>query len=649
MAVLIGIIGSLIIWIVTPFNNFSLNNGYITDSYLPIAALALMLIIVLVINPVIGLFSRERMMKKRELGIIFAMLLLATIIPGQGLMRMLPYTLARTVTEANGNSAFAALLAKLNLPAALFPGSTAYGASNPASEKLFLGLPVNEAIPWQAWLAPLASWGVFTMFTWIMMGAMALIVYSQWRKNEKLSFPVVEVQEAFIAEPAPGKLIADIYRSKSFWTGFILVTALYSFNMLAAYFPDNVPALPLIFDITGVFTEPPLSYLPTQFVKVQIFFLFIAAGFFMSFRMGFSIWVFTAIYNFYNAFGRMYVPNFSPASVSDHRYGGMLVLTAYILWTGRAYWAFVLKAMFLRVRTDEGMRNAFAGWAFVIGTAGGILWMCWIGLGLWALYYTFLTFMITLLIMRFIAETGMPFMRIDTGQRSFLMDLFPGSMMTGAAAYFSGIHPLWTSHGSRMNFGALILHAIGINDDAPDRAKARLATGLLLLSIVGIIVGGAAHLVSAYRATPGIAGYESIQWGSETIVNAQSYDLSRLDKNMYGKGITHNRPLHIAVGAVITGALQWLCITFPSWPLHPIGIIIAMTWFGQVSWLSILIGWGIKGLLVRFGGSRLLRQAKPFFIGIIAGEVIAFLLWAVVAAVLAFNGLPYVKVEFQPK
>lgn len=649
MAILTGFLGSVIIWIITPFNNFSLNNGYITDSYLPIAALAIMLIIVLAVNPIIGLFSRERMFKKRELAIIFSMLLIATVIPGQGLMRMLPYTLARTVTEANGNNAFGALLAKIHLPAALFPGNTAYGASNPAAEKLFLGLTKAEAIPWQAWLAPLASWSVLTMFTWIMMAAMALIVYTQWRMNEKLSFPVVEIQESFIAEPAQGKLLADIYKNRSFWIGFFFVMALYSLNMLAGYFPDRVPELPLVFDITGVFTTPPLSYLPGQFVKVQIFFLFIAAGFFMSFRMGFSIWIFTVFYNFYNAFGRTYVPNFSPATVNDHRYGGMLVLTAYVLWTGREYWMLVLKSMFFRVKTDEGLRNAVAGWLFVVGMAGGLIWMFWIGLGLWALYYTFLTFMITLLIMRFIAETGMPFMRIDTGQRSFLLDLFPGSMMTGSAAFFSAIHPIYTSHGSRMNFGTLILHAIGLNDNIKDRAKIYLVIGLIALAGMGIAVGGAVHLVSAYRSTPNIAGYESIQWGAETIVNAQSYDLSRLDKNMYGKGITHNRPFHIVAGAAVTGVLQWLCVTFPSWPVHPIGIILAMTWFGQVSWLSIFIGWGIKGLIVRFGGSKLLRSAKPLFIGIIAGEVIAFMLWAVVAALLAFNGLPYIKVEFQPK
>lgn len=648
-SVLIGLAGSILIWIVTPFNNFTLNNGFIADSFLPIGALAVMLFVVLLLNPLLGRLKRPLMLRRRELAIIFGIVLVASVVPSQGLLRMLPYTLARTVVEAGNNQVFSRLLAPLNLPGSLFPGATAYGVPNPDVERLFLGLAPGDGIPWGAWLAPLASWGVFTLFSWLMMGAMALIVYAQWRKNENLSFPVVEIQNSFIGEPEPGRLYHEIYRSRAFWGGLLFVAALYSLNMLARYFPDRAPAIPLLFDAASLFTQPPLLYLNTLFMRPQIYFLFIAAGFFMSFRMGFSIWFFTVVYNFYTAFGRHYDPTFSAATVNDHRYGAMLVLCAYILWLGRHSWMVVLQSMFFRLRGDEALRDRLAGWLFVVGLGGSLGWMLWIGVGAWSFYYVFLSFMTTLLIMRFIAETGMPFMRIDTGNRSFLLDLIPASWLSGTAAWFSGIHPLWTSHGSRMNFGTLVLHALGLEPGMKERTKAFFVVGLLAIALLGIVVSGAAHLISAYRYTPTIAGYESIQWGAETIVSAQQQDLVSLDKGNYGKAITHNRPLHLAIGAGITAALQGLCVLLPGWPIHPIGIILAMTWFGQVSWLSVLIGWAIKSLMLRFGGSRLLRAAKPFFIGLIAGEVLAFILWGVVAATLAFSGSDFMKVEFQPK
>ena len=67
-----------------------------------------------------------------------------------------------------------------------------------------------------------------------------------------------------------------------------------------------------------------------------------------------------------------------------------------------------------------------------------------------------------------------------------------------------------------------------------------------------------------------------------------------------------------------------------------------------MSWLSIFIGWAVKGLTVRFGGSALLRAAKPFFLGLIAGEVLIIMVWALLGATFAFTGQPYMKVELQP-
>ena len=33
-----------------------------------------------------------------------------------------------------------------------------------------------------------------------------------------------------------------------------------------------------------------------------------------------------------------------------------------------------------------------------------------------------------------------------------------------------------------------------------------------------------------------------------------------------------------------------------------------------------LVGWAVKGLVVRFGGGKVYQQLKPLFVGIIAGE-----------------------------
>jgi len=417
-------------------------------------------------------------------------------------------------------------------------------------------------------------------------------------------------------------------------------------NMLAQYMPDRVPAIPLALDITGIFTQPPLVYIPATFFKTPVYFIFIAMGFFMPFRMGFSIWFFSLAYALYSAFGRTYVPNFSALTVNDHRTGAMLVLTAYVIWLGRAHWMMVVKSMFFRLKGDAAFRDALSGWLFVIGCIGMVGWMFWFGVGLWALFYLFMGFMITVLIMRFLAETGTPFIKVEPAARMG-MDVLPMSWLSAVPVYFNAFFAIFTMYGTRSCFPAFALESLALPKDMSEKARSRLLIGLIAIALSGVVICGAVHLVSAYRFTPFMGGSDSLTWGKGVLDNAQR-DLISFEKGTYTKSVTHNRPLHLAVGAVLTGVLQWLCVTFPAWPLHPIGIILALTFFGNMSWLSILIGWSVKGLVVRFGGSRLLRSAKPFFLGLIAGEAVIIILWAFVAAVFAFSGLPYEKVLLQP-
>jgi hypothetical protein len=86
----------------------------------------------------------------------------------------------------------------------------------------------------------------------------------------------------------------------------------------------------------------------------------------------------------------------------------------------------------------------------------------------------------------------------------------------------------------------------------------------------------------------------------------------------------------------------------PRWPLHPIGLLMVDTFYGREAWFSVLAGWLLKALLVHFGGARLHRAARPAFMGLIVGEVLAAILWGIVSSVLAAQGLPYVNVPVQP-
>ena len=75
------------------------------------------------------------------------------------------------------------------------------------------------------------------------------------------------------------------------------------------------------------------------------------------------------------------------------------------------------------------------------------------------------------------------------------------------------------------------------------------------------------------------------------------------------------------------GRLRW-----PWWPIHPVMFMVWGTnvsrWFGP----SFMAGWLAKVIITRFGGAVGYRKARSFFVGIIAGEVVAGVGWMIVGA-----------------
>ena len=53
----------------------------------------------------------------------------------------------------------------------------------------------------------------------------------------------------------------------------------------------------------------------------------------------------------------------------------------------------------------------------------------------------------------------------------------------------------------------------------------------------------------------------------------------------------------------------------------------------NIFWLSFLIGWAVKGLLLKQGGIKAHRQMTPFFLGLILGEFIMGSVWSIASII----------------
>jgi len=70
---------------------------------------------------------------------------------------------------------------------------------------------------------------------------------------------------------------------------------------------------------------------------------------------------------------------------------------------------------------------------------------------------------------------------------------------------------------------------------------------------------------------------------------------------------------------------------FVWWPFHPIAYAIAADWTTGLIWLPLLIGWAIKGLILRYASPKAYRNARPFFLGLILGEFAVGGFWSLLA------------------
>jgi hypothetical protein len=663
-AVMIGVIGALIIWVVTPYNNYVIGNVGISDSYLPLLAMFLILVLILGYNPLMRALCPRLAFDAKHTALAASIMLMASLIPGTGTLGKLPYAVTRVNVLASTLPNEADTYQRTGLPDSLFPDPLVYGKRADNSFNYVEGLPKRASIPWRAWLGPLLGWGALLFAGWMMLIGMSLIVLPQWRQNERLPFPLLGLQQSLIENPEPGMCFAPVFRTKGFWISAGAVFVVHLLEELNRYFPNNVPAIPLGWSLRKLFASEPWSVIPAnedlkEICENRFYFLLFGFTYFIPNRVSFSIWFMYIAYALWWMVSAAYMPPFYRETITDHRTGALLLLAATILWLGRARWRAVATAMFRKQESDEGFLARRAGWLFLAGLCGMFAWLLWVGMEIpWALYFVALIFIVALVVNRVLAETGLPFVHLQTQWADLMYVKVAGlGLITPTAMFFNFILGMLFVSNSTMSAGGMSSHALALDGATAPRRQWRLAIGFLAVLAVGLAICGAVHLMANYHPQPdwGMSNWQSTKNG--LISSAASWDPGKFYSA--SKELAAGRPgqldvpiynqfTHLGFGFGLAGVLQWLCLRTPAWPLHPIGLLLAVTPFVQVAWTSIFAGWLSKIGIIWIGGAALYRSARPVFIGFIMGELFAAIVWFIVPLLLALSGVTPLKSQVLP-
>jgi hypothetical protein len=673
-SILLGLCGVAFICGLTPYNDYALNNTFLVGNNLPLGAIMLLFLFTLLVNGPLSRSVPKYAFSSGELTVAFSMTLVSCALPSSGLMRYFPASLVAPFWFASTSHDYLSLLESLNLPQWILPSFSGKGPADWMNDPIVYGYMMrwtrDEPIPYMAWIRPAITWGIFIFALYGALLFMVSLVRRQWNENERLPFPLAQIELALIEQPKPGRFFNEMLGRRSFWMAFGAVFCLHGWNALGNYWPAFFPQIPVYYNLTNLFSEPPWTYMDQKVKDCAVFFTAVGVTYFLSTSVAFSLWFIYIAHQAYRVILGTTTGDPYPYGQQDQHLGGIIAFTLSVLWIGRRQWRLILVQAFRGERQgEEGGRYVsyrFAFWG-LLGCIGVMIgWLVLAGCTLFgAAVIVLLLMMLFFVITRIIAETGLVHGQLQVAiDKPWYLAAYYGwthlvpvrtfyySAMLQTVHYdFREVVPVYASHGLKLADQTMFPASSASADSRKERSLGRKFIGLLVLALViGYVVSFASTLWMEYHYSwpqDPRAQFPVNEWGS---YNNPRWQL--LDPTVqYQQGdyyFVHNPTKHMAAGFLITATLAFLRLRFTWWPLHPIGFLMLGTYPGAHLWLSIFIGWMSKVLILRFGGSRSYSQAKPFFLGLIVGEAMAAGFWLILGILLSSLSLPYRPVDIMP-
>ena len=88
--------------------------------------------------------------------------------------------------------------------------------------------------------------------------------------------------------------------------------------------------------------------------------------------------------------------------------------------------------------------------------------------------------------------------------------------------------------------------------------------------------------------------------------------------------------LFTGLGALVMGLLAYIRARFVWWPVHPLGFATSTFFIMNYVWFSVFVAWAIKSVVLKYGGPALYNSTKPFFLGLIMGQIFVAGMWLII-------------------
>lgn len=627
-----AIIGGLLVVFISLWSQYAelvIHGTQISLTYPPIGAFLVFGALIVLFQWPLYLLRRRLALSTAELVIIWSMLSLAIGIASIDIAQKVPPMIAGTFYYASDQNHYQELF---------LPHIASW--LTPSDPTIIRGMFEGSAqgVPWQAWLGPLGGWSLFFVLAyWVMLCGVALF-QRQWVDHERLQFPLVMVPLRLMDQPEPGHVFNQFLRNPIVWIGIFLGAAPHLYAGLHGYF-SKIPE-PEIFLWGKLLGQGTLGkpWTPLNGLRVAILPLIIGLTFLLTREISFSLWFFYLLGKLEAVAGvALGIDSLRTATAPDtfpfpglQTAGAYVGLAAVSIWVARKGLGDALRGE-AHARLRSGLPTKVAIYGGAAGFIGLVTFAVAAGMPLGpALVMLVMSFVYLLAMTRLVAEAGMPWCaEPDFRGHHLVMSLFPSGALRLPQVVATGMM-LTFSHDLRIAPMPRFMQSFKMTS-VSDTSNRDLIAALALTVAIALPVSLWALMKSAY-------GYGGVSINTYRFVSLAQAPGRFMESaaNKTREGIDLAALGVIAYGAGKLLLLNTLRTHYLWWPLHPVGYAMSFVTYLHREWFSVLVGWVVQTVIIRYSGHKGYQAARPLFLGLILGAMAAGGFWLVLDG---FTGL----------
>jgi hypothetical protein len=649
-ATILGLAGAAFICGFCFFNDWVLRQTYLVGNNMPASIYGALILAVVLVNPLL----RRWRLTGPELALVLALTLAGAAVPGGGLVRTLipslvmPHHIAKTQPSWQD----ADIVREIPPQMLVDPGADEDRVVSGYVQGFSAGGQhiSPRVVPWQAWARPLAYWLPFVVTLWGALIGLSLLLHRQWSQHEHLPYPVARFTAALL--PGDDGGCPPVLRQRAFWGACGLVFAMHLNNFAAAWFPETLIRVPTDFDFMALGKLFPVFarsgglglFRPHLYLVIVGLAYFVPAD--VAFSFGVAPFLWYALVGALVGYGiNLMAPiegtsylSLNPQSFA--LFGANLGVIAMVAYSGRRYYLSALRrAVGLHVRDDLPAEAVWGCRGFLVLTVLLVvqLWLAGIEPWLAALYVLIMMVGFTVL-SRVIAETGQIYLKCYFWPCVVLWGLL-GARAIGARQLL--ILMLLTTvlfidpREALMPFMANALEVL-------EGRRVRLG-GAALLCVAALLLGLAVAIPVTLYIKYDLGSATGDSWSTITVPRGPFDSAVLIRQKLSSQGVDPAAPparglewfrelspnptcmTMTAVGFVLVLVCTMARLRCPWWPLHPLLFVAWAATPLRLMGPSYLVGWVVKSLITKYGGSGLYNRLKPAMIGLIAGELLGAL------------------------